>query len=255
MDTLFIGKTPIFLPQTDSTNSYAIGLLKNVNPPEGTVVHTAFQTSGKGQRGSAWSSEPLSNLAASFILKPGFLELKNHFFLYQVAALACFDTLSELLDPRQFDIKIKWPNDILVDGRKICGILIENTISSEHIRHSVVGVGMNLNQQQFQGLPNATSVKLLTGENVAEKNVLQRLCVHLERHYLALKQNRLEQIREKYLQNLFGLEQRLPFEVKERVQHLFVKGVGTSGLLHLLDDDGKEIEADVKEVKWLGALA
>src|SRR5688572_20998788 len=116
MDTLFIGKNPIFLPHTDSTNSYAIGLLKNVNLPEGTMVHTAFQSNGKGQRGSAWTSEPLSNLAVSFVLKPTFLALKNNFYLYKVAALACFDTLSEILGKRQFDIKIKWPNDMLVNG-------------------------------------------------------------------------------------------------------------------------------------------
>lgn len=251
METLFIGKSPIFLPQTDSTNSYAIGLLKNVNLNEGTVVHTAFQSSGKGQRGSSWNSEPLSNLAASIILKPSFLELKNHFYLYQVAALACFDTLSELFDKRHFDVKIKWPNDILVNGRKICGILIENTIMGEYLKNSVIGVGMNLNQQQFPGLPNATSYKMLTGESITEKQVLQALCAHLEHHYMALKQGRLDVIKERYLEHLYGLDQRLQFEFKSSVRHLLVKGVSSNGLLHLVDEQGGDIEADVKEVKWI----
>ncbi len=251
METLFIGKTPIFLPQSDSTNSYAISLLKNVNPPEGTVIHAACQTAGKGQRGSAWLSEPLSNLAASVILKPSFLDIKNHFFLYQVAALSCFDTLSQILDKRHFDIKIKWPNDILVNGRKICGILIENGISGQEIKYSVIGVGINLNQQHFQGVYNATSYKLLIGEDIAEKHVLELFCGHLEKNYLALKQNRLEDLRGRYLANLFGLDSRLQFEVNSRVQHLKVMGVGTTGLLHLVDDEGGKIEADVKEVKWL----
>jgi BirA family biotin operon repressor/biotin-[acetyl-CoA-carboxylase] ligase len=251
METLFIGKTPIFLPQTDSTNSYAIGLLKNVNLNEGTVVHTAFQSSGKGQRGSSWTSEPLSNLAASIILKPSFLELKNHFYLYQIAALSCFDTLSELFDTRHFDVKIKWPNDILVNGRKICGILIENTVTGEHLKHSVIGVGMNLNQQQFSGLPNATSYKILTGESITEKQVLQSLCFHLEKNYLALKQGRFDFIRQRYLDHLYGLDQRLQFEFKSSVRQLLVKGVSLNGLLHLIDENGGNIEADVKEVKWM----
>jgi BirA family biotin operon repressor/biotin-[acetyl-CoA-carboxylase] ligase len=251
METLFIGKTPIFLPQTDSTNSYAIGLLKNVNLSEGTVVHTAFQSAGKGQRGSAWSSEPLSNLAASVILKPTFLELKNHFYLYQVAALACFDTLSELFDKRHFDVKIKWPNDMLVNGKKICGILIENTISGENIKHSVIGVGMNLNQQHFTDLPNATSYKMITGESITEKQVLNMLCFHLEHNYMALKQNRLEHIRQRYLEHLYGIDKRLQFEMKSGVHNLLVKGVSANGLLHLVDEHGGHIEADVKELKWL----
>ena len=81
METLFIGKNIIFLPEIDSTNSYATNLLKNVKLPEGTVLHTANQTHGKGQRGRSWIAQSTSNLTASVILKPLFLNLKNQFFL------------------------------------------------------------------------------------------------------------------------------------------------------------------------------
>src|SRR5690606_36853399 len=122
-------------------------------------------------------------------LKPSFLELKNHFDLYQIAALACFDTLAHFLGQSQYDIKIKWPNDILVNGKKICGILIENGVNNGRLKDSVTGIGINLNQEDFPGLHNCTSFKLLTGKVISLKEVLKKLSAQLEKYYLALKQN------------------------------------------------------------------
>ncbi len=251
METLFIGKNSIFLPETESTNSYAIHLLKNVNLIEGSVVHTAHQTHGKGQRGNRWLAEPLSNLCASIVLKPTFLELKNQFFLYQITALACHDTLSELLAYRQYDIKIKWPNDILVDRKKIAGILIENNLQGTVINWSVAGIGINVNQDEFSGISTATSLKLLTGTDHSVHAVLDILCRHLEKYYLQLKSGKFESIRQAYLENLYGLSETLEFEVNDTIRKLYVKGVSNSGLLNLLDEDGKLMEADVKQVKWI----
>ena len=251
METLFIGKNTIFLPETESTNSYAIHLLKNVNLVEGTVVHTAHQSHGKGQRGNRWIAEPLSNLCASIVLKPVFLELKNQFFLYQITALACHDTLSEILGPGQYDIKIKWPNDILVNRRKVAGILIENNLQGITINWSVIGIGMNLNQDEFPGLPHVTSVKMLSGINHSVHSVLAILCRNLEKYYLLLKNGKHELIRQTYLEHLYGLSETLEFRMDDKVKRLFVKGVSTSGLLHLLDEEGKAIEADVKQLKWI----
>src|SRR5215211_2478906 len=104
METLFIGANLIFLPEVDSTNSYAIELLKNVNLPEGSVIHTANQTSGRGQRGNVWNTRPGSNLTVSVVIKPTFLDLKHQFYLYQITALACYDVMTEILDEGQFDI-------------------------------------------------------------------------------------------------------------------------------------------------------
>jgi BirA family transcriptional regulator, biotin operon repressor / biotin---[acetyl-CoA-carboxylase] ligase len=251
METLFIGKNPIFLPQTESTNSYAISLLKNVNPMEGTVVHAAHQTEGRGQRGTSWNSDPHSNLAASVILKPTFLEIKNHFYLYKIAALACFDTMAQILEKRQFDIRIKWPNDILVNNRKICGILVENGISGRHLSYSVVGVGMNLNQQEFGDLDKAVSYRMLTGEEIAGQYVLCMLCKNLERWYMALKQNRLTHIADRYRSCLFALDKKREFEINDQRRQLTVKGVSDNGLLHLESENGEMLEADVKEIRWV----
>lgn len=251
METLFIGKNMIFLPETESTNSYAIDLLKNVNLPEGTVIHTANQTKGKGQRGSIWNTDVASNLTASVILKPDFLSLKNRFFLYQVLALACYDTMAELLNTSQFDIKIKWPNDILINRKKIAGILIENNIVNNRFNWSVAGIGINVNQQNFDKAFNATSLKHLSGKDFIVNNVLELLCTHLEKYYLMLRSNKREAVKNSYLLHLFGLNTWMDFEKSGTVLSYFVEGISEEGLLVLQSKSGVLHEVDVKEVKWL----
>ena len=133
METLFIGRNTIFLSDVSSTNSYALSMLNNVNVAEGTIIHANYQTQGKGQRGLQWSALQGLNLTFSVILKPSFLHLTKLFYLYQISALACFDSLTELINNSHIDIKIKWPNDILIDKRKIAGILIENNLLNNQI--------------------------------------------------------------------------------------------------------------------------
>ena len=251
METLFIGKNIIFLPETGSTNSYATDLLKNVNLPEGTVVHTMNQTKGRGQRDTSWNAEPQRNLTFSVILKPTFLPIKNQFFLYQVIALACYDAMAEIIDSSQFDIKIKWPNDILVNMRKIAGILIENTIHNNQIVWSVVGIGINVNQQVFGDRVRATSLRQLSGKEYDVKHVLEIVCRQLEKHYFTLLNLKYSVIAENYLQHLYGLNQYLDFEIQGTVRSLQVKGLSAGGLLVLQEKSGKEMEVDVKEIKWL----
>jgi BirA family transcriptional regulator, biotin operon repressor / biotin---[acetyl-CoA-carboxylase] ligase len=251
METLFIGKNAVFLPETESTNSYAINLLKNVNLPDGTVVHTGNQTSGKGQRGGVWKSEPAANLTASIILKPSFLSLQNHFYLYQIAALACYDTIAELVNTSQFDIKIKWPNDILVDNCKIAGVLIENNLVSNVINWSVIGIGLNINQQNFYKLPKATSVKQIINIETRLDKVLNRLCVNFEKYYLLLKNRKYEQLKSDYLTKLFGLNKLMDFEINGKLTKMTVKGINQLGLLVLENESGLIMEADVKDVVWV----
>lgn len=251
METLFIGKNTIFLPEIGSTNSYATDLLKNVNLAEGTVVHTANQTQGRGQRGNTWNAEPASNLTASIILKPGFLNIKKQFFLYQVAALACYDTLAELLKTSHFDIKIKWPNDLLVNRHKISGILIENNILNNSISSCIIGIGVNVNQKNFDGNIKATSLKLLTGEDFKIDTILKLLCSYLEKYYLALKNNKHDWITEIYLSHFFGLDQWLNFDIRGTIASLLVKGMSDNGLLLLEDRSGYTREVDVQGLKWI----
>jgi BirA family biotin operon repressor/biotin-[acetyl-CoA-carboxylase] ligase len=250
METLFIGKNLIFLPEVTSTNSYAMNLLKNVNLPEGTVVQTTNQTQGKGQRGSRWMADPTSNLTVSIVLKPTFLELKNQFYLYLISALACYDTMAEIFDNSQFDIKIKWPNDILVNQKKIAGILIENNILNNQINGCVIGIGINVNQLKFDPGINATSIALSLKNEYPLAKVLNLLCSNVEKHYLAMREQKFNLIQGSYLQHLFGLNTWRQFEVGGSLKSLMVLGVSDRGLLLLRDKNDSILEVDVKEVRW-----
>jgi len=277
METLFIGRNIIFLPEVDSTNSYAINLLKNVNIAEGSVIYTGKQTKGRGQRGNEWYAEPESNLTVSIILKPAFLDLKKHFYLYQVAALACYDVMAELLGNSHFDIshtksdskysgdnseakavepstnsiKIKWPNDILVNEKKIAGILIENNVFNNSINQSVIGIGINVNQNKFESNINAISLKIISGKNYGLKDVLNLLCTRFEKHYLSLKNNNFQTISENYLKHFYKRDQWQDFEIDSKVQSMIVRGVSNNGLLFLENKNGDTKEFDVKEAKWM----
>ncbi len=251
METLFVGRNIILLPEINSTNSYATHLLKNVKLPEGTVVHTPHQTDGRGQRGTSWKADGGSNLTASIILKPGFLPMQKQFFLYQIMALATSDTLAEMLDRSQFDIKIKWPNDILVNGQKIAGILIENNIFNNRFNWSVIGVGINANQMKFDTGISATSLALLTGRAFDLKQLLHALCANTEKYYLALKNNKFQWIQDNYLDRFFGLNTWRDFETATGLEKLMVCGVSSDGLLVLQRENGIQVEVDVKQVRWL----
>ncbi|MCW3076842.1 MAG: biotin--[acetyl-CoA-carboxylase] ligase [Bacteroidetes bacterium] len=251
METLFIGSNIIFLPEVSSTNSYAIELLKNVNLTEGTVIHTANQTSGRGQRGNVWNTLPYSNITASFVLNPVFLDLKKQFYLYQIAALACYDVMAEILNSSQFDIKIKWPNDILVNSKKIAGILIENIVMNNTINRSIIGIGINVKQCEFDNKINATSLQLLDEKDHSINGTLETLCRCLEKYYLMLKSGKTDFILETYLRRLYGLDKWVDFEINNEVKTQFVKGISLKGLLLLEDKSGSQNEYDIKEVKWL----
>jgi BirA family transcriptional regulator, biotin operon repressor / biotin---[acetyl-CoA-carboxylase] ligase len=250
METLFIGKNTIFLSETESTNSYAIELLKNVNLHEGSVVHASWQSAGRGQRGSVWQSHAGCNLNASFVLRPTFLELRNQYYLYKVAALATAHVVADLLN-EEADVRIKWPNDIIVNDRKIAGILIENNLSGERLNWSVIGIGVNVNQEEFPGLTQAVSLRMLMGKPVSVDGVLSMLSARLEKYYLALKSGKITYLTRQYRQRLYGLSTKRDFIINARRQQMFIKGVSRNGLLSLEDENGIKMEADVKDVEWI----
>ncbi len=251
MATLFIGQNKVFLPETYSTNSYAIELLKNVNAIEGTVVYTHKQTQGKGQRGNSWASQPERNATFSLIIKPTFLKSKNTFYLSKITALALYDVLTEILNDSQFDIKIKWPNDILVNKKKIAGVLIENSILNEALHWSVIGIGLNVNQNDFGELNAATSLNLLNGKDYVIENVMELVFSHFEKWYLRLKKGELKLIDEAYQNLLFRLNTEADFEQNGTRFKATVQGVNENGLLVLKLQDGNLKTFDIKEVSFI----
>jgi biotin-(acetyl-CoA carboxylase) ligase len=137
----------VALDETASTNQYLSQLCNQLQESvaELTTVTAEFQTAGKGQRGNTWEAEEGKNLLFSFVLYPSFLEARRQFILSQIVSLAIKEELSRWSD----EITIKWPNDIYWKDKKICGILIENDLSGHHIRRSIAGIGININQEVF----------------------------------------------------------------------------------------------------------
>ena len=253
METLFIGKNSLFLHEVPSTNTYAMNLLRNVNPIEGTVVFTDHQTQGKGQRGAVWTSKIGQNITASVILKPHFLALSDTFYLSKISALAVYDVLTDILHGSHYDIKIKWPNDIIVDGKKIAGILIENNFNANSVQHTVIGIGLNVNQEEFVDFERAaTSLKMLLDKEFDRNEVMKMLFWKLEKWYFKLKEQKFDVIDEYYLKCLFGLNEVLSFEDAENNRfEAKVAGVSKSGKLRLDLNNSNAREFEVKEVKFL----
>lgn len=251
MDTLFIGQNHIHLNEVDSTNSYAIALLKNVNLNDGSLITCWHQTHGRGQRGSVWEAQAGLNATFSLVLKPSFLPENKLFYLSKCAALAMYDVLSHILDSSHFDIKIKWPNDILVNKKKICGMLMENSFISGRLQWCVAGIGINVNQTEFSEGLNATSLKNITGKEHDSLDITKCFCTAFEGYYLKLKNKAYDALNKLYLERLFGIHQSIEVEICGKIQSLVFETVTESGTIALCNDTGKTEFYDVKEVKWL----
>lgn len=145
----------IHLQETGSTNLY-IRELQQVEPiADGTVVYTDIQTSGRGQRGNSWESEPYKNLTFSLLLQPKQIKASQSFTISEIVSLAITDALEKYAT----GFSIKWPNDIYWYDKKIAGILIENDLTGNRIETSVIGIGLNINQKTFlSAAPNPVSL-------------------------------------------------------------------------------------------------
>ena len=162
----------------DSTNTRM--LADQAGLSDRTVYAALFQTAGRGQKGNRWESRPGENLTFSILLKPAQLHVREQFILSQIVALGILDYLRA----EGVDATIKWPNDIYAGDRKICGTLIENSLSDGRIACSVAGIGLNLNQRVFDpALPNPTSLSLVTGRHYDVKSELPRLLACIFAYY------------------------------------------------------------------------
>lgn len=250
MDTLFIGKHLLELNETESTNTYAINLIKEVPVAEGTIVFTHNQTKGRGQVGNTWYAERGKNLTFSLVVNPTFLAINKQFYLSKITSLAVLGMLTEFLNPSLYDIKIKWPNDIMVNNRKIAGILIENVLRSNFLQNSIVGVGVNINQQNFNAIDKqVTSLNVLLQKETDLKQALGVFCKHFEALYLLLKQNNLQKITEAYFKHLFKFNEWATYKVNENIFMAKITGVEESGLLVLTTEKNNELKFSFKEIQ------
>ena len=222
-------------------------LLGQNRASEGCTVITDEQTAGRGQRGNGWEAAPGENLTLSVVLFPTFLTAPNQFVLSQAVALAVYDWASTLLGTEPV-LKLKWPNDLYFRGLKLGGILIENTLGGSKIQHSVVGMGLNVNQQQFD-VSTATSLTRLTGRPYQLAAVAALLLECLERRYLQLRAGQVGALRQAYLKVLYRYQETHPFEVAGRVADGKIVGVGEDGKL-IVEFKGEERRFGLQEIRY-----
>ncbi len=209
---MFIGKNTIFLDKIDSTQIFATELTAKTSPIEGTCVRTDYQTAGKGQIGRYWHSAPKKNLLCSYILYPTFLNIEQSFYLNVMSSLAIFDLCHEL----SINAKVKWPNDIYVNNKKLAGVLVQNTLQGQNIKSTIVGIGLNINETNFpESLPNPTSIAQLLGQSCDIETLFLSLSQHLENRYLMLKNKKLDLLWADYHSSLYLLNQPSNFLTQE----------------------------------------
>jgi BirA family biotin operon repressor/biotin-[acetyl-CoA-carboxylase] ligase len=244
---IFRDRALIHLDSVDSTNNYAANLLRLSPPPDGTVITTLDQTSGKGQRGSVWLSSKGENLLSSFIVYPKTCNHENSFILSQLTALAVMDTVEYYTD---YDVKIKWPNDILVNRKKICGILIELNWSVTKVQSAVIGVGINVNQTQFE-LPHASSLRNLSGTVVSPTELRTRLIHHFDKRYEQFDRGGFSDIRRSYIDSLIGVLEYEHFKRDDQEIIARIIGVDPSGIAHFEEENGNRFSADIKDLTFI----
>ncbi len=242
------GKNYIVLNAVGSTNNYANQLIMSKEAEEGTVVLSYFQEKGRGQRGNFWESEGGKNVLMSVILFPGFLKAEKQFMLSKIAGLALYDFLIS----ETSDVSIKWPNDLYVGNKKITGILIENGIKGRNVNSSVLGIGLNLNQEQFiSEAPNPVSLKQLTGKPYEIANVAEKLVGLVFQWYDRLKAGDFEYIDTVYFDRLFRKNTWSVFNKGSVEFEAKIIGIGEFGQLILEERDGNISGYMFKEVGYV----
>lgn len=248
LTTLFTGRQRIALRTVGSTNEYLAGLQRANPQPEGTVVSAQFQESGKGQAGSKWESAYGQNMLVSILFYPSFLPAGNLFSLNMAFSLGLAGFAKELLGEH---VRIKWPNDLYYLDKKLGGMLIENVVSAQTVSQTILGAGINLNQDSFsQHLPNPISFKQILKKQLDLDAAFSSLFRHVEARYLQLRRGEENAIREEYHRAMFRFGEWARYESAGWVFEGKIRGVSQEGKLMIEHRNGFVESFEMKEVRF-----
>ncbi|MBR4757298.1 MAG: biotin--[Bacteroidaceae bacterium] len=237
------------LGEVTSTNDF----LRDYHPfreQEITLVTAEYQSIGRGAGTNHWESERGKNLLFSLLVHPRHIAAPDVFLLSEVLALAVRDGLEE--NGNGTDFSIKWPNDIYYKGQKICGMLIENELQGKTIERSIMGVGINVNQTQFNSdAPNPISLAQILGTQLERRFVLEDIMKYFTRYYDWTKQGRSEELHQMYLAHLYRKGESHPFHDETGNFYGTIVTVEPTGHLIIRDEEGKQRRYAFKEVEYL----
>jgi len=239
--------TPDFIriESVDSTNNFAINLLRDTKPAAGTTVLTKRQTAGRGQRGNTWEVDPDQNLTFSVIVYPE-IPVEQVQQLNFMVALALTKALRTFIP----SVLIKWPNDLLVGSKKIAGVLIENQFRGNQVASSVIGIGVNVNQVVFSTSLNACSLKSLLGRDFDLEKVFLKIYGQLDFYLNLLMEQNFALLSKSYHENLFGKDEVRKFIDAKGEFSGIILGVDDKGLLKIKCNEGIR-KFDLKEIRFV----
>lgn len=234
------------IAETTSTNDDARG----ASYRHGDILWAERQTAGRGQRGHGWTSGEGMNLTFSLVWEPRFLAVREQFTLLQAVALG----LADAFDAQGIDCRIKWTNDIYVGDRKLVGILIEHILAGERLARSIVGIGINVNQMDFDpSLPNPTSMARETGREYDRAEVLERVAQCLDGRYRQLERGEADRLRADYRRRIYRLDAPQRFRVPATGEAFtgIIRDVAPSGELVVEHPDGRRCGYLFRQIEFI----
>jgi len=231
LETRFIGRRVIYYPRVTSTNEIAKQEAQQ-GAAEGTVVIADEQVAGKGRLNRVWLS-PKGSVALSIILRPSVVYLPSLIMLASLAVAHSIEAVTGLKP------QLKWPNDVLVNGKKVAGILIENSVQGDIVNYAVIGIGVNVNLRLSdfpEILPTATSLSDELRRDVSRLDLTRRLLVDIEKLYLALSTG--GSIYQEWRDNLVTLGRKVHIKSGENDYEGIAESAASDGSLRLRHPDG-----------------
>ena len=256
-NTLFLGNVWYHFNSLHSTNDLAAEWLSDSSNmvhktqnsktktqiTEGAVWTTFNQTSGRGQMGNQWLAEPDQNIAFTTVLFPNFLDAREQFHLNKAVALAVHDFFDGIFEannaPQSSGLTVKWANDIYYNDEKIAGVLIQNALTGSRLQHTIIGIGLNINQLDFPKEFNATSLKRIFKKDFDLFALIEQLAKAIEQRYLELKTGNFKKLHDEYLSKMYrlGVESTFQYPNGEAFKGT-IMGVSAVGRLEILTTEG-----------------
>lgn len=241
----------IELAETRSTNTYLSTIATGSRHGSVVIAHT--QAAGRGQRGNHWEAAPGENITMSLLLRPQYVRPAGQFVISQAVSVAIVKVLRRYI--HSGNISVKWPNDIYVDDKKICGILIENTLSGSSIDYSIVGIGINVNQSQFvSDAPNPVSMSQLTGRRYPIRKIAEEFVNEILNEFEKIDSSDCDECRKElsreYALMLWRRDGYYIYHDNLRECDILasIKSVAPTGHISLITIQGKEFTYAFKEI-------
>lgn len=236
------------LQKIESTNDY----LKKIGSERDMVAVAEMQTAGRGAGTNMWESEPGKNLTFSILIHPTFIRPDKQFLISMGIANAIQETVGLELGAHNVQPMIKWPNDIYIDNKKICGILIENSLRNGLIKDCIIGIGLNINQRNFiSDAPNPVSMIHVLKRELNRKQVLDQLLESFEKQLIMLENGKETEIRKQYLEHLYRKGVMSGYKDSTGEFKARIEGVEDDGHLVLVDNRNEIRKYAFKEIEFI----